>query len=137
MSSDPVFSYRVPGLSRAVSSLVATVVTGLTGEESPPDSETLDATAAIIMKRLVMMPHFLGYPMMMATVFFDAAGFFFAVKPFHSQSLARRTRQIRKWRSFPVSFFGNFVDFYEKMSTFVYFSYLEEHRGCGKSVASA
>ncbi len=118
-------------LSPIVSQIVRTLVADATGSESTLDEPALSATVDARRGRIAIMPRFLGVPMAGATVVFDLSGVVTGGKPFRFQSPHQRARQVALWRKAPVSFCQDFLEFYGKMATFVYFSELhpehEEH----------
>jgi hypothetical protein len=117
-------------LSPVVGQIVRTLVAEAAGSENGLDEPALEATATAMRGRIAIMPRFLGLPMAGATVFFDASGVLTGGRPFRFQSPAQRARQVALWRKAPLSFCQDFLEFYGKMATFVYFSELhpeEEH----------
>ncbi len=109
-------------LAPVVGKIARTLVAEATGSDKPLDDDALDATAKALCDRMASMPRFLGLPMMGATVFFDLCGVAVAGRPFRFQSSAQRQRHLDLWRSVPISFFGDFLEFHSKMATFSYFS---------------
>ncbi|MDP2307421.1 MAG: hypothetical protein Q8P18_15450 [Pseudomonadota bacterium] len=65
------------------------------------------------------MPKYMGAGMTALTVLFVASGYTLLPK-------ARRVARIERWRRSPVSLQRDFVEFWEKMSTFTYFSRVEQ-----------
>ena len=109
-------------LAPVVGELARSMVAEASGGDQPLDDGAIDATAQALCCRMATMPRFLGLPMMGATVFFDIFGVAIAGRPFRFQSPAQRERHLAAWRSVPVSFFGDFLEFHGKMATFSYFS---------------
>jgi hypothetical protein len=107
-----------PMLGTVVRSIVAEAV-GATDADPP---EPLDKATEVMQERIRLMPRFLEYPMMGATVAFDLYGILVGGRLFHQLDPEQRRRQIQQWRDAPISFFQNFLDFYEKMGVFVYFT---------------
>jgi len=117
-------------LSPIIGQIVRTLVAEAAGAEASLDEPALEATAAAMRGRIAIMPRFLGLPMAGATVFFDASGVLTGGRPFRFQGPAQRARQVALWRRAPLSFCQDFLEFYGKMATFVYFSELhpeQEH----------
>ena len=117
-------------LSPVVGQIVRTLVAEAAGSESTLDEPAIAATADAMRGRIAIMPRFLGVPMAGATVFFDLSGVVTGGRPFRFQDPAQRARQVSLWRAAPLSFCQDFLEFYGKMATFVYFSELhpeEEH----------
>lgn len=109
-------------LAPVVGELARSMVTEASGADQALDDDAIDATAQALCGRMATMPRFLGLPMMGATVFFDAFGVAVAGRPFRFQTPAQKARHLAVWRSVPVSFFGDFLEFHGKMATFSYFS---------------
>ncbi|MES2644417.1 MAG: hypothetical protein V4850_33330 [Myxococcota bacterium] len=89
-----------------------------------PHGEGLDPTflagATQDMKgRVRGMPTYMGAGMAALTVLFVASGYTRLPK-------ARRVARIESWRRSPISLQRDFVEFWEKMSTFTYFSRVEK-----------
>lgn len=120
--------FNVPGLERIISALVLTVVNEAKGSSDPISEPSLKRAADVMQNRLYMMPRFLGLPMVMATIFFEFFGILMGARLFHSLPQSKRQKQLKVWRNAPISLFGNFVDFYEKMGVFAYFSDLFERQ---------
>ena len=115
-------------LTPVVGQIVRTLVAEATGSEAALDEPAITATARAMGGRIAIMPRFLGVPMAGATVFFDVSGVLTGGRPFRYQSPEQRARQVALWRKAPLSFCQDFLEFYGKMATFVYFSELHpEH----------
>jgi hypothetical protein len=108
-------------LTPVLGSVVRSVVSEAVGAPEGGD-EHLDRASKVMQEKVGLMPRFLAWPMMGATLAFDLYGFAVGGRPFHSLPSDARRRQIRQWREAPISFCQDFLDFYEKMGTFVYFS---------------
>lgn len=121
-AADPPRPPRLPGLEPAVAALVEHVVSSL----AEPDPHLLTTTAAAMHGRLGMMPRFLGLPMAAATLAFDWSGVAVGGRPFRRLDPEARRRLVAAWRRAPVGFCRDFLDFYEKMASFLYFSLEEE-----------
>ncbi len=118
----PVAEVLRPTVSSVVESLVAEA-------EGAADPAILERASRTMMGRLRAMPRFIGLPMMAATLAFDASGVAFGRRPFRSLPPEARARVLAAWRTAPVGVFRTFVEFYEKMGTFVYFS--EKYEAAG------
>ena len=105
------------------------VVSDAMGAGQKIDEEALGITTARMVERLGLMPRFLGVPMASATVVFDLAGWVHAGRPFRRQGVDAQHKQMETWRNAPIGFFRDFLDFWEKMGVFVYFSTVEEKEG--------
>lgn len=115
-----------PILTPAVRGVLEAVVADAVGGPEKVDPQILKTTTDRMMERLGLMPTFLGVPMAGATVVFDAMGILYAGRPFRSQPTPSRHKQMESWRNAPIGFLRNYLDFWEKMGVFVYFSTLEE-----------
>jgi hypothetical protein len=76
-----------------------------------------DATAAM-QGRISGMPTYMGLGIRMLTRVFTADGYSKLPK-------ARRIARIEAWRNAPLSPMRDWVEFYEKMGTFVYYTQVE------------
>lgn len=117
-------------LGPVVGQIVRTLVAEAAGSEIGLDEPALEATAKAMRGRIAIMPRFLGLPMAGATMAFDLSGVVTGGRPFRFQSADGRARQVALWRAAPISFCQDFLEFYGKMATFVYFSEIcpEEER---------
>jgi hypothetical protein len=109
-----------------VGALVEAVVRPPAGAARAVDEASLARTQQVMLRRLRMMPRYLGIPMMLLTVLFDAWGILRRGRPFHAQTLEERRAQMAAWRAAPFNLARSFVDFYDRMASFIYFSDLEE-----------
>ena len=115
-----------PILTPSVRGIVDAVVGEAIGSSGKIDEEVARITTARMIERLSLMPRFLGVPMGSVAVVFDAVGIAFAGKRFRNQNAHDRRRQMEIWRKIPIGVFGDFLDFWQTMGVFVYFSTLEE-----------
>jgi hypothetical protein len=76
-----------------------------------------------MLDRIAIMPRWLGVGMAALTLTLDTAG-----GPHHTLPKERRARRVAAWKRSPIGPLRTFVDFYEKMGTFTYYSRLE-HAG--------
>ncbi len=88
-----------------------------------PEGRGLDAVLLAgatqdMQARVAGMPRYLGAGIKALSLVFAATGY-------PRWPLARRLGFIRAWRSSPLSPMRDFVEFYEKMGTFVYWSRVE------------
>lgn len=91
-------------------------------ETSLDDEMLLKRTSAIMYKKILGMPKFLGIPMLILTLKFDLYGILICGRRFQKQSVQQREKQIRHWKN---SIFGpcrDFIDFYQKLIFFIYYS---------------
>lgn len=102
------------------------VVSTLLADLLDPDGHGLDAEllagAVQDMKgRLKCMPRYMGIGMLGLTAVFAGSGYVGLAKE-------RRLRRIARWRASPISLQRSFVEFWEKMGTFTYWSRVEKAR---------
>jgi hypothetical protein len=101
-----------------------TVVSTLIQDLVDPDGRGLDpahlAGAVLDMKsRLAGMPRYMGAGMVGLTVLFARVGYASAPRE-------ARLARLERWRRGPVSLQRDFVEFWEKMGTFTYYSRVEK-----------
>ena len=102
---------------------VDTAVSLLLTDLLDPDGRGLDtaclAGATQDMKgRVQGMPRYMGVGMTALTGLFLGSGYTMLPKE-------RRVRRIQRWRTSPISIQRDFVEFWEKMGTFTYWSRIE------------
>lgn len=102
-------------------SVARSVVAAAVGVSNDRDTH-IERTSEVMWEKISLMPKFLGYPMMGATLAFDLYGIAVGGRPFHLLGPEARQRQIHQWRTAPIAFCQDFLDFYEKMGTFVYYT---------------
>jgi len=108
-----------------VKSLIQSVVSEELGTDHPDHAQHIDDTTTVMTERIEMMPTFLSMPMVLMTAVFDAYGVTRKGKPFHRQTLEQQIQQVHQWKHSPIGSLRDFIDFYEKMGTFVYYCQLE------------
>lgn len=87
------------------------------------DSGCLEAATVGMVGRIEAMPRYLGLGMTALTIVFELTG------PGHSQrDPQERVERVARWRTSRVGPCRDFVEFYEKMGTFVYFTQVEHRR---------
>jgi hypothetical protein len=101
-----------------------TLITTLLDDLLDPEGRGLDprhlAGATQDMKgRVEGMPRYMGIGMTALTLLFASTGYTRLPK-------ARRVARIGRWRTSPVSLQRDFVEFWEKMGTFTYWSRVEK-----------
>ncbi len=100
----------------AVSTLLSDL---LDPEERGLDPVFLAGAAQDMKGRVRSMPRYMGAGMTALTVVFVGSGY-------TRLSKARRVARIERWRRSPVSLQRDFVEFWEKMGTFTYWSRVEK-----------
>ena len=117
------------GTRSAVEPTVRSILDALIARELEQDS-ALDApffeeTVEGMLDKLFGMPRYLVFGMVGLTLVFDQAARIQG-SAFCAMSLDDRHAVLRKWKFSPVGPMRDFVAFYEKMGTFVYYSHVEE-----------
>lgn len=113
-------------LSPVVEALVQTVVANDKAQSTLSADPFVGPTRDELLTKLRGMPSYLGTPMLGATLAFDAYGLMRGGRAFRHQDLDQQKAQLAAWKQGPVSFMRDFVDFYEKMGIFLYYSQQEE-----------
>lgn len=110
-----------------VERVVGAVLHDEVGDAVNPELQT--KTVAFVCEKMEQMPRFLGLGMMGMTAAFDMWGVVTAGRRFSRQTHEQQKRQLAQWKNAPVGLCRNFVDFYQKMGIFCYYSQLEEEHG--------
>jgi hypothetical protein len=118
-------------LAPTVGAIVNAVVTAEIGGPDEVDAAALAAARALMVKRLLAMPPHMGGGMLALTLLFEQSGLAHGGRPFSRLPVGAQAAMLQGWREAPVPFCRDFVDFYEKMGVFVYWSIIEEagHHG--------
>jgi hypothetical protein len=121
-----VDKYLIPPLNTRIKPVVASLVTciiseGL-GQEEQGDSASLEETAEILCAKIVLMPRYLGIPMLVLTLIFDWYGLLLSGKPFHKHAHPKRIPLIMQWKKSKIGICCDFIKFFERLSFFIYFS---------------
>src|SRR5260221_13614785 len=87
---------------------------------------SVEETADMLLFRMWVMPPYLSWPMVVLTVSFDLVAVFSGGRRFRSQSTDAQARYIQSWKKSPLGIAKDFIQFYEKMGTFIYFAQQEE-----------
>jgi len=87
---------------------------------------SVDQTTDMLLYRISVMPAYLSWPMIILTVLFDAAGIFRTGRRFRSQSFDQQIVSVGALKKSRLGLAKDFVMFYEKMGTFIYFAQQEE-----------
>ena len=117
-------------LQPTVAAIVAAVVTAEIGGPAYVDAEALARAQALMGRRLLAMPPHMSAGMLALTTLFEQGGWATGGAPFSALSADRQATVLGAWRHSPIPFCRDFVDFYEKMGVFVYWSIIEEaHHG--------
>jgi hypothetical protein len=113
-------------LNPVIASLVETVLVDDLDGPTPVEQEYLDQTSRVLLHRMVNMPRHLAAGMMMLTVAFDLSAVPAHGARFRALGVQHRGEHLGRWKAAPVGVFRDFVDFYEKMGVFVYYSHIED-----------
>lgn len=84
--------------------------------------ERLDATAAVLDHKIRAMPRFMALGMAVLLWVFDWYGVLRAGRRFQGQAHAARCKRVGEWSAAPVGPLRDFVEFFRRMGTFVWFS---------------
>lgn len=111
-------------LEGPVNELLRPAVAALLEDVLDPEGRGLDpgclhGATDDMLRRIAIMPRWLGVGMAALTLAYDASG-----GPHHRQPRDRRARRTDRWRRAPGPL-KNLVDFYDKMGTFTYYTRVE------------
>jgi len=105
-----------------ISSITYSLVSILLGDEEIENPHILNQAVHIIYQKILMMPTYLMIPMMILTIAFDWYGFITTGRRFHSQLPLARQNQITRWKNSRLGVFQDFIQFYETLTFFIYYS---------------
>lgn len=115
-----------PAAARAMAAVVETVM--------PPSGAGREAlieeTGRQLQVILDIMPFFLSLPLLILTLVFELCGLRAGAR-FSRLAPPKRRRLVRQWRESRIKVLQDFIQFYEKMTVFIYFSLLTEAEGDG------
>jgi hypothetical protein len=114
------------GADPVIGEIVGCVVAAEVGGAAEIDPAAIGPAVEVMRNKVRSMPPHLGAGMVLFTHVFDAYGLVTGGRPFHSLSEEERRQQLSAWRESPIGFCRDFVDFYEKMGIFSYWSVVEE-----------
>ena len=112
--------------SPTVSGLVEAVIAAEVGRAEVSDLPHVTETGEILLARITQMPPHLSLGMLTLVLSFDRYCRTRAGKRVADLSIQDRQRMLTAWKNAPIGPLRQFVQFYEKMGTFVYYSCLEE-----------
>jgi hypothetical protein len=92
------------------------------GSTSEQTARRVDATAAVLDRKIRAMPRFMALGMAVLLWVFDWYGVLRAGRRFRSQAHAARRRRVGEWAGAPLGPMRDFVEFFRRMGTFVWFS---------------
>ena len=106
----------------AISSLVSSLISVNLNIDESQYKEHIIQTISIMKKKILNMPKYIAFGVLILTLYFDWYGVLRNKKRFHRQNLKQQLCQIRCWKNSKIRVFRDFVGFYEKMTMFVYYS---------------
>jgi hypothetical protein len=109
-----------------VEAIMEALLTRELGPDSPSPPPLLCETVDDLMRKLFGMPQYLAVGMVGFTLAFDRASLFRHGRRFCALEIDQRLGQIERWKFSSIGPMRDFVSFYEKMGTFVFYSHLEE-----------
>lgn len=109
-----------------VSGLAEAVIAAEVGQTDLTGHPHVAQTGSILLKRITQMPPHLSVGMLVLVLSFDRYCRARAGSGVAGLDNRRRQEMLGRWKVSPVGPLRQFVQFYEKMGTFVYYSCLEE-----------
>ncbi len=94
-------------------------------DQVEPLATTIDQTTTELVRKVAAMPRYMGLGIVVLTWVFEWWGLLHGGRRFRHLGAARQERQLRLWRRAPLGLMRDLVEFYEKMGTFVFWSYRE------------
>ncbi len=88
----------------------------------------LESTTTEVVRKVTAMPRYMGLGIQLLTHVFDWWGLLHGGRRFRSLSREQQQRQVSLWRRAPLGLMRDTIEFYEKMGTFVFWSYQEHAR---------
>ncbi len=86
------------------------------------DAARIEQTAAVLDRKIRAMPRFMALGMSVLLQVFDWYGFLRAGRRFRSQPHSARRARVGEWAGAPIGPMRDFVEFFRRMGTFVWFS---------------
>ncbi|MDG1481516.1 MAG: hypothetical protein P8R54_18110 [Myxococcota bacterium] len=111
-----------------VSGLAEAVIAAEVGRVDLAGYPHVAETGRVLLKRITQMPPHLSVGMLVLVVSFDNYCRVRAGSGVAGMDNTRRQEMLGKWKVSPIGPLRQFVQFYEKMGTFVYYSCVEEER---------
>ena len=131
MTSAPQTLVHDPAVRRLepiVSAIAEAVISGELGGAAADPADVAHVTENLLFK-VANLPSYLRHGFVAVTHVFDKAAIAAGGRSFRRQSPADRLAFMGQWRNLPSGFAGNFLDLYEKMGIFIYYTLVEERRG--------
>jgi hypothetical protein len=105
---------------------VAAIVNAVVAERGFKQSEVTgpphERLVLFIMEQNSRMPDYTRLPFKVLTILFDAIEIISSGRPFHRLPQEQRWERLAKWRVSRISFFRDFVRFYEGLVVFCWYS---------------
>jgi hypothetical protein len=111
-----------PAITPIIEGLTEIVLSEALGDPNEIDSASHNQTVEILFDKILLMPQFLGFPMLVLILLFDWYGILSGGKRFHSQSDSKRSNQYHQWKNSTLGTCRDFILFFDRLSLFVYFS---------------
>ena len=108
-----------------VESMIAAIVQTLMPASGAGKEDLTKETARQVQVILDIMPFFLAGPLLVLTVVFDLRGLA-AGGRFSRLPSEKRRELAQQWRESRLSLFQDFMQFYQKMTVFIYYSLITE-----------
>ncbi len=105
-----------------ITSLTRALLAKTLGRDFSSDDPQPLEVANVLRHKIQAMPFILRTAMTILTHAFNGYGLVLCGKPFCRQNPQQRLRQIAQWKNGPLGLCRAFIGFYEKMTTFIYFS---------------
>jgi len=109
-----------------VSGLAEAVISAEVGRGEQSNPEHIRKTGEVLLQRIRQMPPHLSFGMMVLVLSFDRFCRGRAGRAVADLSNAERLEMLGSWEVSPIGPLRQFVQFYEKMGSFVYYSCVEE-----------
>jgi len=111
-----------PTIAPIVSGLVEIILSDALGDQAEIDSASHIQTSEILFEKILLMPQFLGFPMIILALLFDWYGILSGGRRFHNQSASKRSNQYHQWNNSKLGACRDFILFFERLSLYIYFS---------------
>ncbi|MBT5551174.1 MAG: hypothetical protein HOJ79_11945 [Nitrospina sp.] len=86
------------------------------------NQESINEASSILLGKILLMPRYLGVPMLILIILFDWYGGIISGKRFHNQKYPHKNRQIDQWKHSSVGICRDFIQFHERLTMFIYYS---------------
>ena len=107
-----------------IAALIETILADTFDRNFSQADPSILGIARALHSKITAMPFVLKSAMIVLTYIFNWCGFFSSGRFFSAQDLKERRDQITKWRRSTLPICREFISFYEKMTLFIYYSYV-------------